>query len=503
MTGKGGVRVATELRPRRVRRAGAALAATALLLAACTSPADEPEPDPSPAPPASPQAATAAAGEVRHGYSEPVEDAVYPEVGDPGVDALHYDLALTWDPDRSRLAGRETVTFRATADDEGFQLDLAEQLTVGSVRVDGAEVEFEHDGKDLLIDHPVTADREYTLTLRYAGTPQPVAAPVQRSDFSSTGWTTTPEGEVWTMQEPYGAFTWYAVNDQPSDKARYDITVRVPPPMVGVANGRLLSQRTVGGLSVSRWRLTEPAASYLVTVAIGEFEVTRDRSPSGVPISYWVPPGRDDLVRRLGEAPEALAWLEERLGPYPYDTLGFVVVDSLSGMETQTMITLGDTAYATSPQVIVHEIAHHWYGDAVTPVDWRDMWMNEGMAMYLQAVWDSEHGGPPLAATMARWAALDAEQRADAGPPAAFDADSFGSPNVYYIPAVMWDRLRQRLGDEEFWPLVRAWPEQRDNANADYADITGWWSEQTGEDLSGFFEDWLLDDEPPAASAVG
>ena len=85
-------------------------------------------------------------------------------------------------------------------------------------------------------------------------------------------------------------------------------------------------------------------------------------------------------------------WLEERLGPYPFDTLGFVLVDSQSGMETQTMITLGNTDYTPSAAVLVHEMAHQWYGDQVTPDDWRDVWMNEGMAMYLQGMWEAEHG---------------------------------------------------------------------------------------------------------------
>ncbi len=79
-----------------------------------------------------------------------------------------------------------------------------------------------------------------------------------------------------------------------------------------------------------------------------------------------------------------MAWLEHLLGPYPFDTFGTMIVDSESGMETQTMVTLGDTPYTVSPEVIVHELAHQWYGDQVTPNDWRDVWMNEGMAMYLQ-----------------------------------------------------------------------------------------------------------------------
>ena len=444
-----------------------------------------------PAPAASP------VGAAEDGFSTPVEDRVYPDVGDPGVDALHYALDLTWDPEARTLDAVERLDLRATTDADSLRLDLAPPLSPSSVTVDDADAAYDHDGKDLVVDHPVEGDGEHTLVIRYSGEPGPVPAPVQRSDFSTTGWTVTDDGGVWTMQEPYGAYSWYAVNDQPSDKALYDVTISTPAPMVGVSNGELLSRRDAGGRTTTHWRLDQPASSYLVTVAIGDFTMTRDRSSSGVPITYWTPADKPQLIRRIRKAPAELDWLEDRLGPYPFDTLGFLVVDSRSGMETQTMITLGDTRYATSPEVLVHEMAHHWYGDVVTPVDWRDVWMNEGMATYLQGVWQSEDEGTPLEERMDYWATLDSQLRQDAGPPAFYHPESFGAGNVYYIPAVMWDELRKKLGDELFWRLVRAWPTVHEDGNADYEDITSWWSEQSGEDLTDFFNAWLLGPETP------
>ena len=207
--------------------------------------------------------------------STPVEDRVYPRAGDPGVDALHYDLDLTWHPGTRTLSGVETLVFRATGDAERFQLDLGAPLEVSAVRLDGEEVAYDHAGKNLVVRAPVTEDRRYTLVVEYAGTPKPVAAPTTRTDFSTLGWTITRDDETWTMQEPFGAYSWYAVNDQPSDKALYDFTITAPAPMLGVANGTLESRRTEDGTTVTRWHLDEPAASYLVTVAIGDFEETR------------------------------------------------------------------------------------------------------------------------------------------------------------------------------------------------------------------------------------
>jgi aminopeptidase N len=480
-----------------VRAAAGAAIAAALLVTGCTSGADEPEGTPTPAPPPS---ATTGPGGAAKGLSTPVEDAVYPDVGDPGVDALHYDLDLTWDRVSRTLEAQEEVRLRATEDADHLQLDLAADLEVDTVTVDGEAVEVDHDGKDLVVHHPVEAGHRYTVTLGYSGSPQPVPAPTKRTDFDTLGWTTTADGEVWTMQEPFGAYSWYAVNDQPSDKALYDVRISAPAPWVGVSNGRLVSRAERDGRTVTRWTLDEPASSYLVTVAIGDLQVTEDESASGVPMTYWTPRGEPTFVDRMREAPAGLSWLEDRLGDFPFSSLGFLVVDSESGMETQTMITLGDTRYATSPEVLVHEMAHQWYGDQVTPTDWRDVWMNEGMAMYLQALWQDEFQDQPLDATLDSWEQADGQLRDDYGPPADYDPAAFGGTNVYTTPGLMWDELRKRVGDDLFWELVRAWPAEHDNGNAGYADITSWWSDRSGEDLSGFFDEWLLGGTTPDRS---
>lgn len=487
-----------------------ALAVTATLLAACTASESDPaQPEKDDAPTREGTSAVAAPDSGGDGpdaddpaldaaLSEPSEDRVYPQVGDPGVDALHYQLDLAWTPRSRHLDAVETLVFRSTVDSDTFQLDFGQRLTASSVRVDGEEVEFVEDGKDLVVTADVVTDQRYTVEIAYSGTPQPVAAPTTRSDFSTTGWTITDQGETWTMQEPFGAYSWYAVNDHPSDKALYDFTLSVPAPWTGVANGILESREVVDGNTVTEWHLDEPAASYLVTVAMGDFAMSRGRSESGVPMTFWTPRGNRAAKVSVRAALEEIGWIEERLGAYPFSSLGVLVVDSRSGMETQTMITLGDTSYTLSPEVIVHEMVHQWYGNQVTPQDWRDVWMNEGMTMYLQAMWESQHYGVELHDILADWHAHDTEARRRAGPPADYDPTMFGDGNIYYLPALMWDQLRRRLGDETFFEIARAWPVERDNDNAAYADITSFWSQRSGEDLTQFFDTWLLGDATPA-----
>lgn len=485
-----------------MRRGLAGLVIAGALLSGCSDSSTRPSP-PAPSTPtdetAEPTDGPAYDPVFDVALSEPVEDRVYPDVGDPGVDALHYDLDLTWDPDTSVLTGAETLTFRSTEDDDTFQLDLEPALEVSEVTLDGDPVDFRQAGKDLVVTADVATDRRYVVEIGYSGIPEPVAAPTTRADMPGLGWTIMPDGAVWTMQEPFGAYSWYAVNDHPSDKALYDFTLRSPGAMSGVANGELESRSQAGGETVTEWHLAEPAASYLVTVAFDDFVTAEESTASGVPVSVWLPADEKSRMAELRRTTVAsLEWAEEMLGPYPFDSLGFLFVDSLSGMETQTMVTLGLTDYATSEPVLVHEAIHQWWGNQVTPRDWRDLWMNEGMTMYLQAMWEAENGGEPLKARLAGWVADGPELRDEAGPPAAYDPQTFAEGNVYYLPAVMWHQVRERIGDGEFFRLVKSWPARRDNGHADYADITAWWEAESGVELTSVFRKHLLAERQPA-----
>jgi aminopeptidase N len=479
-----------------MRRLAAGLALFALVAAGCGSGSGGSAP---PAPKVSGDAADRATAAYDAASSDPREDSVYPSVGDPGVDALHYLLDLSWGGRSGGLTATETVLLRSTRDADHVQLDLARQLFVQHVWLDGKAVPFQHTTKDLRVTAPVRADSRHVLQLTYAGTPEPVTAPTDRPDFSTTGWTVGGDGTVWTMQEPYGAYSWYAVNDQPSDKAYYDLTIRAPAGETGVANGELESRTTAGGRTVTRWHLPEPAASYLVTIAIGRFTETTDTGPHGLPITYWTPVGRPAILRKVRYAPKAVAYLEGLVGRYPFPSLGVLVVPSNSAMETQSTVTLGLNRYTLSHDVVVHEIAHQWYGDTVTCADWSDLWMNEGMATYLTEVtWSADHSARSRAGILREFAGRAAMIRDTWGPPAAYHPSSFGEGDVYVIPALMWDTIRQRVGDREFWSLATRWLRTHRFTSQDRDTLIAWWTAESGQNLRPLFRAWLVGRREPS-----
>ena len=478
----------------------AAVAVLATLSAGCSGADDDgdigaaggaatstaPSPAPSPAPPSGPP------DDLDVALSTPVEDSVYPDVGDPGVDALHYGLELDWAPTQRRLRGTATITLRATADAERLRLDLGPRMRPTAVTLDGDDVPFRHPGKDLVVDAAVAADAQHELVVEYAGRPGPVPAPTRRSDFSATGITVTESGELWTMQEPFGAYSWYPVNDQPADKALYDITITTDAPFRGVANGELVETTTEEGRTTTRWHLDSPASSYLTTVAVGDYRHDSGTTESGLTVDYWYPRGQPKALPLLQKAPRTVDWVEERLGPYPFSTLGLVVTDAERAMETQTMVTLGSNAYVLSEPVLMHEIAHQWYGDLVSPADWRDVWLNEGMTMYLQGLYEADLAGLPASQALGSYEGACRAGRAEAGPPGDYDSRSFGAGNIYYCPALMWEELHERVGEDKFWAVARSWLEDNAGTSVTREQLYEHWEVETGLELSEFFDSWIV-----------
>lgn len=484
-------------------RGGTAVVAAVLLLAPLTGCTGAPSATPSATPtPGTPTPTTSLEPAYNQALSAPVEDSYYPAQGDPGLDALHYRLTLNWTP--PVLHGTAEITFRAASTADQVRLDLLHDLRVSAVQVDGSAATWRQvrRGNDLVIDGAFEQDSRHVMLISYAGRPHPVPAPTTRDDFSTVGWNTMLDGEAWAMQEPFGSYSWYPSNDQPSDKALYDIQVVVPKRWVGITNGVLTGQRVQRNRRILTWHLSRPAATYLMTIAIGDYVRTQVRSRSGVPISYWTRRGDAGQLRAVRAAPDALAWIERRLGPYPFDSLGFVVVPGESGMETQTLITLGDTRYTTSIEVIQHELVHQWYGDLVTPTDWRDMWMNEGMTMFLQIAFEADRAGVSIDEQIRPYVAAEIAERADAGPPGAYDKGSFGSGNVYVSPALMWNEVRHQLGEAKFWELVRAWPRVHPYGNATRAQYYQWLQDEYGLDPA-FLDAWIMGARTPERTGAG
>jgi aminopeptidase N len=390
-----------------------------------------------------------------------VGDPYFPGAGNGGYDVASYDVTASVTvagPDV--LDATAVVQATATQDLSAFDLDLL-GFTVRSVGVDGAPAEFRRDGRELVIT-PATVIRSgapFRVEVSYAGTPGEVDAP--GGDVVSGGWFDLGDDGAAVLAEPVGAATWMPVNDHPTDKATFAVTATVPAPLEAVANGRLVARTDDGPTSTFEWRAAEPMATYLMTLVVGDYSLvpTPYSPPAGAPpvdvLSAW-PVGEEARYDRAFAAfPSMLDLFSARFGPYPFADAGNVVVPDLDdvALETQTRpLFAPDLVFG---EIIAHELAHQWFGNAVSPATWRDIWLNEGLATWAQWVWLEASNGLPVSES-ARLAHAGAGPAHDVPPADPGVAELFGA-SVYERGAMFVTLLEQRMGRARFDELLRTW----------------------------------------------
>jgi aminopeptidase N len=424
-----------------------------------------------------------------------VGDSYFPDAGGGGYDVEHYDIDLTWHPDTGVIDGETTVTATATEALSSLSLDLV-GLDVTGATVDGEPATVARSGeRDLTLTpaQPLPEDEEFTVTVATSGPPGRLA----EVDPIAPGWFADAEGEVYTAFEPTGAATLFPSNDHPSDKATYTFRVTVPDGTEVVANG--LHRGTEPGDGVATWvyEMTDPMASYLVQVAIGDFDIVESTGPDGLPIRHAIDTdvSRDE-VRALDRTGEMIDVLDEMFGPYPFATYGGLVIDEQIGyaLETQTLTLFGPFT-AGDEATVVHELAHSWFGDDVSPALWKDVWLNEGFATYAEWLWSERTGGDDADTIAHRvdesgGASLDLPP-ADPGP-----GDLFAGA-VYDRGALTLHVLRQTIGDDAFFTVLRTWVERFGGRSATTADFEALAEEISGHELTPMFDAWLRAPQAP------
>ncbi|MEU6079896.1 M1 family metallopeptidase [Streptomyces sp. NPDC047108] len=428
--------------------------------------------------------------------AQSVGDPLFPRLGNGGYDVRHYALRLDYDVENRRLDGAATVTAKAGQDLRSFSLDLS-GLTVRTVTVDGRKAEVRRERNKLIVRpaREVAKGATFRTAVAYDGRPRTLTDP----DGSTEGWVPTDDG-AFVVGEPAGAMTWFPVNNHPGDKAAYDVRITVPRGWTAISNGELRDERTRGGRTTFAWRSAEPMASYLATATIGKFEVDRSRTKSGLPLYVAVDPREAAKSRKpLATIPEVLEWETGVFGPYPFSSSGAVVDHEPKGvdyaLEVQTK-----PSYPEAPEesTVVHEMAHEWFGNSVTPKTWRDMWLNEGFATYAEWLWQEQHGGDSAQKTFDELYATDEDEDLWAFPPGdPGKAENVSGDPVYDRAAMALHQLRGTVGDRAFFRILKEWPAEYRHRNADAADFFAFCEKLTGRELDQLFTAWIEKDGKP------
>ena len=432
-------------------------------------------------------------------------DPYFPLDGNPGYDVQHYHVVDTYSPAADRLSGVTVLRATAHRDLAAFHLDLV--LSADAVSVDGHPASFSKPSRhELRVVPPSRLQKGDTFTVRvqYHGRPSTLRAEgmAPNSDLYFH-----EPGETIAMGEPQNGPWWFAANETPVDKATYDITVGVPEGRQVVSNGELVGRRTEGGWTRWHWRMSDPMTTYLAFFAAGRFRLEQG-TVDGRPYVYAVSrrQGRaeqEDSMQLLEQTGDVVSWLESKFGAYPFTSVGGVISGLPVGyaLETQSRPVY---PFAGAPDpgsigLLVHEEAHQWFGDDVSVRQWRDVWLNEGLATYAEWLYAQDHGGPSLRDHLRQ--AYDARpgdsrfwelQVSDPGP-----ADMWNAP-VYVRGAMMLAALGQRVGDQAVLTTLRRWAHRRHFGHGTGQAFRHLAEQVSGMDLTAFFEHWLDDTTRPA-----
>lgn len=311
--------------------------------------------------------------------AEGIGDPYFPLMGNGGYDVLSYDITIDVDMENQQIAGIVIINAISTQALAQFNFDFAD-LTISTLLVDNAPADFIQADNELIIipENVIPENTPFTVIVNYASAP----------NVDRLGSWYFYDGGVMVAGEPSGASGWYPVNEHPLDKATYRYCITVDEGYVVGANGTQESAITKEGRTTFCWSSPELMSSYLTTIAIGDFYIVTDETQNGIPIRNYFAVGVDDeALEGFALQADMIDFFETVFGPYPFEVYGSVVHNLRLGfaLETQTLSVFGSAF--TDEGVIAHELAHQWFGNAVSPAAWQYIWLNEGFATYAEMLW--------------------------------------------------------------------------------------------------------------------
>ena len=423
-----------------------------------------------------------------------------------GIDIEGYRFELTLRDDTEEIDGRATVTLRFTADGIAeLPLDLiglrpgGQGMEVVGVTSAGGPLEYRHENDLLTVRFPEAgrAGARDSVTVSYRGTP----ASGLRIGPNKYG-----ERTFFSDNWPNRARNWLPTVDHVAEKAACEFVITAPAHYQVVSNGILTEETDLSdGMRRTRWTQSVPISPWLFVVGVARFAVQHVGEFKGRPVQTWVYARDRDAGFYDFAVPtmQVLEFFDTHVGPFAYEKLANITSPATGGgMEAATAIMYHENSVTGDRSVrwrnvVIHEIAHQWFGNAVTESEWDDVWLSEGFATYFTLLFrEHAHGRDDFVAGL-RQAAERVRAWYEQNPDYRIvhdgldDMSRVTSAATYQKGAWVLHMLRKRLGDEAFWRGIQAYYARHLNGTASTDDFMRAMEENSATDLQAFFDQWL------------
>ncbi|MEH2399212.1 M1 family metallopeptidase [Nostoc sp.] len=383
----------------------------------------------------------------------------------------------------------------------------AVNLNIESVQVDEVAQNFDYDGVQLSIQlsEATQIGKRLLIAIAYS-----VVKPQRGIYFIQPNkhYPNKPT-QVWTQGEDEDSRFWFPCFDYPGQLSTSEIRVRVPNPLVAISNGELIDTTEDGDYKIYHWSQQQVHPTYLMTLAVGDFAEIRDEW-KGKPVTYYVEKGREeDAKRSMGKTPRMIEFLSQKYGyPYAFPKYAQVCVDDFifGGMENTSTTLLTDRCLLderaaldnrNTESLVVHELAHQWFGDLVVIKHWSHAWIKEGMASYSEVIWTEQEYSLEEAAyyrllEARRYISEDSSRyRRPMVTHVYREAIELYDRHIYEKGSCVYHMIRFQLGDELFWQAIQTFVEDNAHKTVETVDLLRAIEKATGRNLLFLFDQYV------------
>ncbi len=419
-----------------------------------------------------------------------------------GFDALHYDLEIDISMNDSIYG---VMTMDAVSDDNLGLIELElEQLNVIEVKVDEVVTNFNYDSHIISIPVTIYNDTHFRVQVTYNGTP------VMSNDGYNLGLTIS-NSYAYTMSDPSGVRWWMPAYDHPWDKATIDYHVKIRDDWLVACNGVRTTIQDVPAENkrIHNWVSIDTLALHVACITAADFNELNTLH-NGLPIQNFVTDNiLTEAAHDFADMPFMIDTYSSYFGDYPFEKYGNTVVpiQTFGAMEHQTMTTLGSgiiDGQSGGEHTIAHELSHQWFGNCLTPLTWKDVWLSEGFAVLSEAIYDEARYGHEsmvnyiennIHNVYKQWANSN-------GPRVIYDPvySEFFAPPSYEKAASVLLALRAWVGEQTFKHILQTWFSEYKNKNVvtqEFIDLIKRETDLADNDVDEFFNQWIFSDGLP------